>query len=227
MQIETNALIRSVSERSKRSKRSKPLQPGVKVQSSKWPQCRSERPTANFTLVRSAGFIERLLPVDRVTPARALVRNGEGRMKNLVLGGVAAMTVAGAAHASDWRLMAYNQTFVTALEREGLQSHGEVRNGWVAYGLPSAAEGMDYFVTRYEWDCLQETSRAIHTVAYLDSEAIYEEAGTSGAKVVVPDTDEAIVLRAACDGVDPAPNHAGWRSVTDLVQNYRDTLPPT
>lgn len=147
-------------------------------------------------------------------------------MKILVLGAVAAMTFVGSAHASDWRLMAYNQTFVTALEREGLRAEGGLRSGWVAYGLPAAAEGLDYFLTRYEWDCSRGTSRAIHTVAYLGSEAVHEEAGTGEAEVVLPDTDEAIVLQAVCDGVDPAPDHPGWSSVTDLLQNYRDTLPP-
>ena len=149
-----------------------------------------------------------------------------GIMKILVLGAAAAVTFVGSAHASDWRLMAYNQSFITALERDGLRAGGGLRNGWVAYGLPTAAEGLDHFVTRYEWDCALGTSRAIHTVAYLGSEAVHEEAGTGGAEAVQPDSDEAIVLRAVCDGVDPAPDHPGWRSVTELLQNYRNTLPP-
>ena len=148
-------------------------------------------------------------------------------MRVFVLSAVATMMFAGAADASDWRLMAYNQSFITALEREGLRTHGTMRNGWIAYGLPSAANGMDYFITRYEWDCSSGTSRDINTVAYLGSEPVHEEAGSGELDAVLPDTDEAIVLRAVCDGIDPAPDHAGWNSVTTLIQNYRASLPPS
>lgn len=147
-------------------------------------------------------------------------------MKKLMLGAAIALVLVGSAEASDWRLMSYSQDVITALERDGLRSHRHVRNGWVVYGLPDPTAGLDYFMTRYEWDCSLGTSRALHTIAYLASEAVHEEAGTGEVQVVVPDTDEAIVFQAACDGVDPAPNHPGWRSVAELLDNYRSTLPP-
>src|SRR5690606_32589519 len=108
---------------------------------------------------------------------------------------VAASTAfGGAVAASEWRLMAYNHSFVTVLERDGLRAAGDVRDGWVAYGLADPADGLDYFMRRYEWNCSSGTSRAIHTVGYLGSQVVYEEAGTGEVTIVVPDTDEAIVL---------------------------------
>lgn len=146
-------------------------------------------------------------------------------MKSVVLGVIAATAIAGSASASDWRMLSYSQSHMSALERDGLRSSGNIRNGWVVFVLPSDMP-MDYFVTRYEWDCSAGTAREINTVAYREGEAIHEEAGSGQSQAITPDSDEAITLRAVCDGIDPAPNHSGWSSIADILENYRAALPP-
>lgn len=149
----------------------------------------------------------------------------EGLMKSVVMGVIAATAIAGSATAGDWRMLSYSQSHMSALDRDSLRSSGNLRNGWVVFILPSEMP-MDYFVTRYEWDCSVGRARQIHMVAYRDGEAIHEEAGSGESEAVTPDSDEATTLQAVCDGIDPAPNHSGWNSIADIVDNYRATLPP-
>ncbi len=138
---------------------------------------------------------------------------------------VTAMALTGtSANASDWRLVELDRTKATAVEVSGIERSNGSATAWTALMLPLTVSGMDYALTRSEFDCERRTVKRLSVVSYDKTGHVLsrvDQGETATASAVRP--AERLVLQAVCGGELSHDARQGWPNVLSLFGNYRNS----
>jgi len=128
------------------------------------------------------------------------------------------------ANASDWRLVELDRTKATAVEVSGIERSNGTVIAWTALMLPLTVSGMDYALTRSEFDCERRTVKRVAVVSYDKSGHVLsrvDQAETAIASAERP--AERLLLHAVCTGEFMHDVGQGWPSVLSLFEAYRNS----
>jgi ribosomal protein L25 (general stress protein Ctc) len=153
-------------------------------------------------------------------------RATEGLMKKLVLGFVSALAFAGSANAGDWRLIYVDDRDAIAVEAGSVRRTGTTAVGWVAIIYAKTESGIDYALSRRQFDCAASTVKTLSILLYTaDGESAGSSHNMTETKPVAPDTLEDHTFRAVCYD-EAMGSKSPWESVTSLLATYRRNSPP-
>lgn len=125
---------------------------------------------------------------------------------------------------SDWRLVELDQTKGTAVEVSGIERSNGTATAWTALMLPLTVSGMEYALTRSEFDCERRTVKRLSVVSYDSAGNVLgrDDLGkTSTASAVRP--AERLLLQAVCSGEFLHDARQGWHNVLSLFGTYRNS----
>ncbi|MNQ74868.1 hypothetical protein D3C85_896380 [compost metagenome] len=145
-------------------------------------------------------------------------------MKIMTCALAASMLLAGAAQAGEWRTVGADQATATFLDTSTIRTpaQGAKKLAWLAHGLAATdAQGIDYFMTRIEFDCSAMTIAEQSVYAYsLAGQIMGSSTTPKPAEPVIPDSRGQQMHRAVCDGTDVAASER----VTEVLALYRQIL---
>lgn len=128
------------------------------------------------------------------------------------------------ANASDWRLVELDRTKATAVDVSGIERSNGTAKAWTALMLPLTVSGMDYALTRSEFDCEKRTVKRLSVVSYDSAGNVLgrdDQGKTATASAARP--AERLLLRAVCAGEFLHDAGQGWPNVFSLFETYRSS----
>lgn len=150
-------------------------------------------------------------------------RGVEGHMKNVVVGIAAALSFAGTASAGDWRLIYADDHIAIAVEAGSVRRTADTAVGWVAMLYSETEDGVDYSMSRRQFDCSATTVKPLTVVLYTaDGQSLGASQSHNQIQAVGPDTIEELGMNAICfdEGMAVTP----FESVTELLSTFRETV---
>jgi len=147
-------------------------------------------------------------------------------MKLLTCAVMAVSMIAGAASASDWRLISVGRTGATGVDISTVSRSGDKAVAWTAIFLPLTVSEMDYALIRQEYECGAKTSRFLSVISYDEHGQVQARSDEPRAAIsIAPDSNEMLMLKAVCFNEFLQDDPVGWTSAMALLQDYRTTPP--
>lgn len=139
----------------------------------------------------------------------------------IMLVGSAIAALATPVAAGDWRLVYADDHDAIAIEADSIRSVVGKKVAWVALLRAEPEEGVDYSLSRREFDCSASTVTPLSFVAYrANGESIHSSHSRRPTQAVVPDTLGWEAFDAVCFGTD-MDDMQGWSSPSVLLSDYR------
>lgn len=133
--------------------------------------------------------------------------------------------IAGTATAGEWRLVSATATGAVAVDVSSIRAIGAMRAGWAAVLLPATSEGADLMVSRFEWDCANETSTMLTLAFYTEAGMLVAESNyRREPEYMIPDSREQHIFAAVCRNEYLVPDMAGWPSAREVLLDYREAF---
>ena len=145
-------------------------------------------------------------------------------MKTVLSLAAAMSLMVGAAQAGEWRVVSTTDEFIKAVDYSSFRRNSPTSDVWRVWTAViyrnSGSRNYDFFVSREEIDCREDTVSYLTTSYYtVGGEVLSSDNRPTEAEYIIPDTISDYVFRAVCQGM--VFREGTWERVDSLVNDYR------